>query len=111
MLAIALAATVASATYQRVGPLQEATGYACGAHDPPAPCRIPVLGGGWPVAYLVDKTGISVEGKLSPVEDEMRWSAFVLDFAFFVGLTAGLAFIGGRRRGKGAAPLPEHRSG
>jgi hypothetical protein len=50
------------------------------------PCAIAVLGAGFPLPYLVDKLGISVEGKLALGEDEFRAGVFVGDVMIYLGL-------------------------
>jgi hypothetical protein len=44
----------------------------------------------WPAAFLLDKPGISVEGKLFPIEDDFRWSPFSADVAFYLLVLLGL---------------------
>ena len=94
----ALALSCASILYQRVGPTQitEGEGSGCPSANP---CRIRVLGAGYPLAYLVDRPGVSVEGALHLVEDEFRPGAFALDFMiyFALGLTAARLSGAGRR--------------
>ncbi len=43
----------------------------------------PVLNGGFPFAYLFDAPGVSVEGKLSLVEDQLRPVPFLVDVAVY----------------------------
>jgi hypothetical protein len=50
------------------------------------PCAIAVLGGGFPLPFLVDKLGISVEGKLALGEDDFRIGAFGGDLAIYLGI-------------------------
>lgn len=58
----------------------------------------PVMKGGFPVAYLFDAPGISVERQLSFIEDKLSSGALVFDIAIYFGLVllARLAFV--RRR-------------
>ena len=96
---VALAITCASVGYQRIGPLQVVEGE--GSRCPTAaPCRLPVLGGGWPVAYLVDRPGISVPGALHVVEDEFRPMHFSADFTlwFLLAVLLPSPRLGPRRR-------------
>jgi hypothetical protein len=78
----ALTLTCASVLYQRVGPTQIIEGEGSGCPTA-APCRVPVLGAGFPLAYLVDNPGVSVRGALHLVEDEFRPEAFALDFMIY----------------------------
>ena len=96
---VALTLTCASALYQRVGPTQvtEGEGSGCPTADP---CRVPVLGAGFPLAYLVDRPGISVQGALHPIEDEFRPGAFALDLlVYFVFSLVVMRLLGGRPTG------------
>lgn len=88
---IALALTVASTAYQRVGPtrLVEGEGFCPGRE----PCFVPVLGAGFPLAFLVDNPQISVPRSVHLVEDDFRPGAFVLDAIFYLGLTAAAARV------------------
>lgn len=97
---VALALTCASAAYQRVGPLQTVEGEGSGCPTA-APCRLPVLGAGFPLAYLVDRPGISVPGALHLVEDELRPTAFALDFLLYLALVLAAVRLAPRRR-----PMP-----
>jgi hypothetical protein len=80
--ALALAATLASVAIQRVGPtrLVEGEGF-CPGMDP---CRIPVLGGGFPFPWLVDNPQISVPDQLSPFEDHFYPGNFLVDLALWL---------------------------
>ena len=92
----ALTLTCASVLYQRVGPTQVTEGEGSGCPTA-APCRVPVLGAGFPLAYLVDKPGISVQGALHLVEDEFRPGAFALDLmVYFVLSLMVIRLLGGR---------------
>jgi hypothetical protein len=70
----ALILTVLSVFVERVGP--EMVRY--GDSD-----FKPVLKGGFPVAYLFDMPGVSVERKLTFVEDILSTRALVLDIAIY----------------------------
>lgn len=67
---------------ERVGPELAAYGNLCGpsAADP---CYKPVLKGGFPVAYLFDVPGVSVERQLAFGEDKLFAGALVLDIAIY----------------------------
>jgi hypothetical protein len=45
-----------------------------------------VLGGGFPLPFLVDKLGISVEGTLALGEDNFRIGAFFGDVSIYLGV-------------------------
>jgi len=84
-LMAAVMLTVKSVDIERTGPEQAAYGNMCGpAHD--APCYEPVLNAGFPVGYLFDNPGISVERQLALIEDEFRIGAFLLDVAIYFAL-------------------------
>lgn len=92
--AAALLLTCASAAVQRVGPAQvvEGEGFCPGRH----PCRIPALGGAFPIPYLVDDPQRSVPGRIGLFEDHFRAGAFAADFATYLALLALAARL--RRR-------------
>ncbi len=50
------------------------------------PCAIAVLGAGFPLPFLVDNPGISVEGKLALGEDDFRAGAFAGDVLIYWGI-------------------------
>jgi hypothetical protein len=83
-LALVLAITLAllSACIERAGPELAQYGNLCGprAVDP---CYKPVLKGGFPVAYLFDAPGVSVERQLSFGEDKLFVDALILDIALY----------------------------
>lgn len=103
LLAVLLA--LASVLVQGHGPEQVADGNVCGPRGD-GPCLRPALKGGFPVAYLVDRPGVSVEGKLSLGEDELLPAALLIDVAFYALLLALVLRAWHRRRGWGAKPLP-----
>jgi hypothetical protein len=84
-LTAAIALTFGSAYIERVGPEMAAYGNLCGPSASEL-CYEPVLKGGFPVAYLFDAPGISVEHQLSFGEDELSIGALLLDIAFYFGL-------------------------
>jgi len=85
-LAGAVALTCGSVAYQRRGPELVVVGNLCGPRADEL-CYAPALKGGFPLGYLYDKPGISVEGKLALVEDDFRPGAFALDvLAYFTAL-------------------------
>lgn len=83
-LALVLAVTIAllSVFVERTGPELVQYGNTCGpgATDP---CYKSVLKGGFPVAFLFDAPGISVEGRLSFGEDDLSPGALILDIAAY----------------------------
>jgi hypothetical protein len=103
VLALAVGLAAASVVVQRVGPLRlvEGEGFCPGAE----PCRVPVLGAGFPVPYLIDDPQVSVPGRVALVEDGFRAGAFLLNVAFYAGLAALVLRLARRSRG-GAAAWP-----
>jgi hypothetical protein len=82
-LIAALALTSLSGFYQHQNVLRRDAVDRCPNAQP---CAIAVLGAGFPLPFLVDKLGISVEGKLTIGEDEFRGGAFVGDVMIYWGL-------------------------
>ena len=41
------------------------------------------FGGGWPLAFLIDRPGVSVTGRLSPIEDAFDPATFGIDWLFW----------------------------
>jgi hypothetical protein len=93
-----------SSCVERVGPELAAYGNLCGlrASDP---CYKPVLKGGFPVAYLFDAPGVSVERQLSFGEDTLIGPALVLDIVLYFAIVfmAILAVMHRRSAGTDAA--------
>jgi hypothetical protein len=87
LLLIGLGMTYASAGVERAGPERrvEGEGFCPGAE----PCTVPVVGGGFPVPYLIDDPQVSVPNALGFAEDDIRWGAFALDVAFWIALGWG----------------------
>ena len=84
-LIAAITLTVKSVDIERYGPELAAYGNMCGpSHN--GPCNEPVLNAGFPVGYLFDNPGISVEHQLALIEDEFRIGAFLLDVAIYFAL-------------------------
>jgi hypothetical protein len=67
---------------ERIGPEQAVYGNLCGPSGSDF-CYEPVLKGGFPVAYLFDMPGVSVERQLSFGEDNLSVGALVLDIAVY----------------------------
>jgi hypothetical protein len=82
-LLLAIALTSTSILYQRQNVILRNAVDRCPNAQP---CAIAVLGGGFPLPFLVDKLGISVEGKLALGEDDFRAGAFVGDLAIYLGI-------------------------
>jgi hypothetical protein len=53
----------------------------------------PRLNGGFPWAYLFDSPGISLEGRLSFVEDEFRTYRFLADLAAYMAVITVCAHV------------------
>ena len=81
MAAIALA--VLSVYIQRTGPEQVVYSNLCGPTTSEL-CYKSVLKGGFPVAYLFDAPGVSVEDQLAFVEDNFHAWPFALDAAAYL---------------------------
>jgi hypothetical protein len=89
LLPTALLLTFVSSNVERTGPNFAAYSNFCGSTNDQL-CMEPTLNGGFPLAYLSDTPGISVEGKLSFGEDEFRTTPFLFDLAgYFAVLTVG----------------------
>ena len=58
----------------------------------------PVLKGGFPVAYLFDAPGISIERQLSFIEDKLSLGALILDITIYFGLVLLASLALARRR-------------
>jgi hypothetical protein len=74
----------ASAALQRHGPDQAifcALGKSKDGFD--IYCPKPVLNAGWPAPYLFDRPGISVENKISILEDDFRFWPFTANVSFY----------------------------
>ena len=89
MLTLVVATVVAlvAVLVERRGPELVVYGNVCGPTASDL-CYRPVLKGGFPVAYLFDAPGVSVEDQLAFVEDHFRPVAFVLDVAFYFAIIA-----------------------
>ena len=97
VLGIAVVLALTSVVVQRTGPRVTVSGEGfCGA-EAMAPCTVAALGGGWPVAFLVDDPQISVPNRLSVGEDHVRPWAFALDIGAFAGAVWAAGWIVRRR--------------
>jgi len=95
-LALAIALALLSVHVERVGPEVTEYGNLCGPNTA-SPCHKPVLKGGFPVAYLVDAPGISVERQLSFGEDQLFVGALMLDIAFYFAIALSITQVISRR--------------
>ncbi|MCD2515602.1 hypothetical protein LQ564_04675 [Massilia sp. G4R7] len=86
-LILAIALALLSVWIERLGPELVVAGNLCGPSGNDF-CYKPALKGGFPFAYLYDKTGISVEGRLSFFEDKFFVSGLMLDIAVYFAVTA-----------------------
>lgn len=82
LLFVGLVLALASMRIQRRGPKQVAYGNPCGPTGDDL-CYRPVLKGGFPVAFLLDVPGVSVEDQLAFGEDHFRAGAFWVDVALY----------------------------
>ena len=79
-LVLAIGLTLLSVRIQRTGPEQVVYSNLCGPTASDL-CYKPVLKGGFPVAYLFDAPGVSVEDQLAFGEDNFHPAPFALDVA------------------------------
>ncbi len=82
-LLVAVLLTLLSTRVQRRGPEQVVYGNLCGPTMSDL-CYKPVLKGGYPIAFLFDAPGVSVEDQLSFGEDHVRLDAFAADVAVYL---------------------------
>ena len=112
-LVLVLACTLAllSVLVERTGPELVEYGNLCGPtrYDP---CYKPALKGGFPVAYLYDAPGVSIERRLSFFEDRVRPAALAIDVVVYLaGVIWTIRFVrrnrspSGRSRLSGTRPL------
>jgi len=92
LLQLALLLTAISSNVERTGPELAAYGNLCGPTKDQL-CMKPRLNGGFPLAYLFDAPGISVEGQLSFGEDEFRTAPFVFDLVVYIAFIAAGAGV------------------
>lgn len=102
-LVIAIALTVASSIVERFGPAQVSYGNLCGPTSS-GECLKPVLAGGFPMAYLEDAPGVSVERQLAFSEDNIRPVPLLFDFVFYWAAIVFFQRLLARRR-RSAIPL------
>jgi hypothetical protein len=97
-LIVGFALAWASVYVERVGPELAAYSNLCGPRTAD-PCYEPVLKGGFPLAYLFDRPGISVERHLAFVEDQLFIGPLILDTAIYFAIVLS-AILAVRRAGK-----------
>ena len=78
-LVVAVSLATLSLRLERVGPTPVNWDQELCAPEPLHPCAQGVLQGGWPLAFLFDRPGISVMGKLGFFEDLFRLRTFAFD--------------------------------
>jgi hypothetical protein len=81
ILIISLSLASGSFLYQRIGPAEGFVGTECG--DPQHRCYDPVLNGGFPLPFVIDRPTISFPNLLY-FEDEIRVWAFLGDTLFYL---------------------------
>jgi len=86
-LALIMAITLAllSVYVERIGPELAVYGNLCGPSGSDF-CYKPLLKGGFPVPYLFDATGVSVERQLAFVEDDLFVGALILDIVTYLAI-------------------------
>jgi hypothetical protein len=105
LLALAVVLALLSVRIERRGPEQVVYGNVCGRAGSDL-CYRPVLKGGFPVAYLFDAPGVSVEDQLAFIEDNFQPVAFTLDVAlYFAVATLGFQIVARR-----LVPRPRRRT-
>lgn len=113
LVSAALALALLSSKIERTGPELAEYGNLCGPSGN-SPCLGPVLKGGFPFAYLFDAPGVSVVGKLSFGDDDVRPVPFFIDLGMYfaaIWLTRAVARRysaqpASRSGGASPAPLP-----
>jgi hypothetical protein len=96
-LITAILLALLSAYVERIGPELAVYGNLCGPSGSDF-CYKPVLKGGFPVAYLFDMPGVSVERQLSFGEDTLSIGALVLDIAIYFATVLLVMLAVSRRR-------------
>jgi hypothetical protein len=101
----ALALAPLSSGIERTGPELARYGNMCGpSHSDP--CLAPALQGGFPFPYLFDAPGVSVVGKLSFGEDELRPVPLLVDIGIWLAaVLMGRVVVRRLRRATGAAAV------
>jgi hypothetical protein len=94
---LAFALALVSSLVQGEGPELASYGNMCGPAANES-CYQPVLKGGFPLAYLFDAPGVSVEHQLSFGEDTLHPVALVLDIAIYWSTIMLFIWFGSRGR-------------
>jgi hypothetical protein len=95
LLLVSACVTLVSVGIERRGPELAQYGNLCGpTHD--QPCMQPALNGGFPMAFLVDVPGVSVENQLTLIEDRFVPLGFAVDWVASA-LSLWLLWRGARR--------------
>lgn len=97
ILGIAAALTYVSFSYQQFGPQLVVRGNSCGP-EMNEYCYVPLLKGGFPLAYLTDNQATSVWDNLG-VEDDFHLHPFILDVLFYGAIFGGSVAAISRARG------------
>jgi hypothetical protein len=96
---LAFVLALLSVEIERVGPEQGVYSNLCGPKADQL-CYKQLLNGGFPVPYLFDAPGISVEDQLAFFEDRFRPGAFAIDVAIYFVLVAFVIQVVWRRRSR-----------
>jgi hypothetical protein len=92
---VAVLLALLSVFVEQTGPELEQYGNLCGtSHDDP--CMRPVLKGGFPLPFLFDVSGVSVENQLAFGEDRIVPSAFMVDCGVYA-IAIWLSFHAAKR--------------
>jgi hypothetical protein len=97
-LAAAFAIALLTVFVERVGPAPTQWRDELCSPFPLHPCDEGVLQGGWPLAYLLDKPGISVMAQLGLIEDRFEPTPFFLNVALFWAALLGASWVPPARR-------------
>jgi len=79
-LIISFGLALGSFLYQRIGPAKGFVGTECS--NPQHRCYQPVLNGGFPLPFVIDRPTVSLPNVLY-IEDEIRVWAFLTDMLFY----------------------------
>jgi hypothetical protein len=96
-LIAAITLALGSVYVERAGPELAAYGNMCGPHADEL-CLEPVLKDGFPVAYLFDTPGVSIERQLSIGEDRLFVGPLILDIAIYFAIVLSAILVIGRAR-------------
>lgn len=85
LAAVAIGVALLSVNLERIGPELGEAGNLCGPNQDEW-CYVPVVNGGWPLAYLFDSPSVSVPNQLGFFEDKFKPLPFALDAIFYFAL-------------------------